>query len=387
MNFSKPMNTVDRRALARVTLLLCALALAGCVWLPRAGPLTSQIDGAEAEGALEGLVAPLTADVAAKVQTPARSRFTDSVMRAAEIDPERLGVGDRLDLTIWEGGETALLGGASGMSRIEGLDIDKAGRIHPPFIRAVAAAGTTPSGLQGLLEDTYQAVTVAPQVMVQVRDPRSRLLTVQGAVARPGIYPIERATTRLLPMIAQAGGASLPPEQVEVSIRRGEAAGAETLDAIYQDPQLDVALRPSDRIVLAAIRKRFLVLGATSIQAEIPFATRDLNLLRALAAARGLRDFDADPTGVFVFRFETPSVADAILSGPAPEGLPEGPFRPIVYRLDLSAPGAFFVAQQFAMRDGDAIFVTNAPLAELRKFVQIFTSVLTPIQQTVVAAP
>jgi hypothetical protein len=33
------------------------------------------------------------------------------------------------------------------------------------------------------------------------------------------------------------------------------------------------------------------------------------------------------------------------------------------------------------MRDGDAIFVTNAPLTELRKFIQLFTATLTPIQQ------
>ena len=50
--------------------------------------------------------------------------------------------------------------------------------------------------------------------------------------------------------------------------------------------------------------------------------------------------------------------------------------------------GAFAaVAEAFAMRDGDAIFVTNAPLTEFRKFVQLFTAVLTPVQQGTALAP
>jgi hypothetical protein len=131
--------------------------------------------------------------------------------------------------------------------------------------------------------------------------------------------------------------------------------------------------------VLTPIRERFIAFGASGAQAEFSFPTRPLSLLSALGAARGLRDFDADPTGVFVLRFEDPAVADALLPGPPPEAAPHGPGRPIVYRLDLSQPEGFFVAREFGMRDGDAIFVTNAPLTELRKFLQLFNAVVTPV--------
>jgi polysaccharide export outer membrane protein len=90
---------------------------------------------------------------------------------------------------------------------------------------------------------------------------------------------------------------------------------------------------------------------------------------------------------VFVFRREDRAVADRLLPGAEPSDLPAGLGRPVVYRLDMSRPEALFVAQDFEMRDGDAIFVTNAPLTELRKFVQLFTATLAPVQQTTNLAP
>jgi polysaccharide export outer membrane protein len=379
---------------ARALVLAAAALTAGCAAGPRAGPLATAIDPPDQSDALDGLVVDLTADVATRVTLPPAPGFPAAFLQAGPIDPDRLGPGDVLTLTVWEGGETPLLGGDGGMSRLDDVVIAGSGTIDAPFVGAVRATGATPSQLAARLREALSVVTVAPEVQVSLREPGSRRLTVQGDVARPGLYAIDAATTRLVPMLAQAGGATLPAEQVEVSISRtaggrGDAAvatGVETLEDIYLDPRLDVALRPDDRLVLAAVRKRFLVLGATSTQREIAFPTRELDLLRAIAAAQGLRDFDANPTGVFVFRFEDRALADTLLSAPQPEALPEGPRRPIVYRLDLSRPEALFAARRFGMRDGDAIFVANAPLTELRKFLQIFTSVLTPVQQTTVLA-
>ena len=84
---------------------------------------------------------------------------------------------------------------------------------------------------------------------------------------------------------------------------------------------------------------------------------------------------------MFVFRFEDPALADAVLTGPPPAGVPSGgALRPIVYRLDMTEPESLFVARAFQMRDGDAIFATNAPFSELRKVVTLFSQVLVPVQ-------
>ena len=378
--------TMSERRWARVVLMLVALGVAGCEALPRGGPLTAAMT-APAEDGLEGLVAPLTAGVAMATAEPPPPGFPSTFRTAAPIDPTRLGVDDLLDIAVWESQEVGLFGRAGRAGSIESVTVDPSGTIFVPFVGAVPAAGRTVSDLRDRLRRALEPLTLSPQVDVRLREPRSRLLTVQGAVARPGAYVIDRNTARLTPMLALAGGATLPPEQTEVVVRRGDAMVSVMLEDLYADPSLDIALRPHDIVLLNAIRESFVVLGATQARGEITFPTRQLSLLRALGAARGLVDFDADPSGVFVFRWEDRALADALLPGAEPPGLPPRAGRPIVYRLDMSQPEALFVAEAFEMRDGDAIFVTNAPLTELRKFIQLFTATLTPIQQGSALAP
>lgn len=222
---------------------------------------------------------------------------------------------------------------------------------------------------------------------MRLRQARSRMITVQGAVAKPGAYMLDQGFTRLVPVLALAGGSPLPPEQVEVSVRRGPLAGAEMLEDVYADPALDIALRPGDVVVLNPIRERFVALGASSAQAEITFPTRRLTLLSALGAAAGLRDFDADPQGVFVLRVEDRAVADALLPGAEPAAFAGAQGRPVAYRLDLTSPEGLFAAKTFLMRDGDALFAANAPLTEVRKVLQLFTSALIPVQQGAAISP
>jgi polysaccharide export outer membrane protein len=47
---------------------------------------------------------------------------------------------------------------------------------------------------------------------------------------------------------------------------------------------------------------------------------------------------------------------------------------PVVYRADLNNPATFLVAQNFPVRDGDVIYVANAPAVELQKFLNILAS-------------
>jgi polysaccharide export outer membrane protein len=205
---------------------------------------------------------------------------------------------------------------------------------------------------------------------------------VQGAVTRAGVLPIESATLRLSGMLAQAGGTIADPAEVRVDVTRGGRNYSVGLGELYSDPKLDIALRPGDRIVVRPIEDRYIVLGASGGQAELAFRGSSFTLMQALARAGGLRDTEASPDGIYLFRYETAATASALLG---PEPLPDFPvvngMRPIVYRLDMTDPAALFAARRFRMRNGDTIVVTNAPLTELRKIASIFSSVTAPAQQ------
>jgi hypothetical protein len=69
----------------------------------------------------------------------------------------------------------------------------------------------------------------------------------------------------------------------------------------------------------------------------------------------------------------------------SPQGIPATQFTdsqgrvPTIYRLDMSDPGAFLVAQGFMVKNKDVIYVANASSTEFAKFLNIMVQVLYPI--------
>jgi polysaccharide biosynthesis/export protein len=54
---------------------------------------------------------------------------------------------------------------------------------------------------------------------------------------------------------------------------------------------------------------------------------------------------------------------------------------PTIYRANFRAPDIFFLANEFNMRDGDVIFVTNAAAVEFQRFFNNATSLTgSPLQ-------
>ena len=78
----------------------------------------------------------------------------------------------------------------------------------------------------------------------------------------------------------------------------------------------------------------------------------------------GLNTSLADPTGVFVFRNEPAEVANAVLGRNDLVGA-----QRMVYVLDLTQPTGMFEARDFLVRDGDTVYVTEAPYVQWQKAI------------------
>ena len=76
----------------------------------------------------------------------------------------------------------------------------------------------------------------------------------------------------------------------------------------------------------------------------------------------------ADPKGVFVLRDETEAVARAVLGRSDLIG-----DQRIVYVLDLTEPTGLFEARDFQIRDGDTLYVTEAPFVQWQKTLGAIT--------------
>ncbi len=51
----------------------------------------------------------------------------------------------------------------------------------------------------------------------------------------------------------------------------------------------------------------------------------------------------------------------------------------MIYRIDMKRPETYFAAQRFRMRDGDVVYVSNSPMADFQRFVNIIASSVLPV--------
>ena len=85
-------------------------------------------------------------------------------------------------------------------------EVDLTGRITLPLIGSVRAVDLTAEQLSEELERRYsQGYLTRPEIGVGIAESRGSVLTVEGSVRRPGVYPVIGRQT-LLQAIAQSGG-------------------------------------------------------------------------------------------------------------------------------------------------------------------------------------
>ena len=86
------------------------------------------------------------------------------------------------------------------------VQVSASGIIRLPLIGEVTAVGKTPGSLEREIASKLGAKYLqSPQVSVSVKEATSQRVTVEGAVGKPGVYPLVGQTT-LLQTIALAGG-------------------------------------------------------------------------------------------------------------------------------------------------------------------------------------
>jgi len=126
------------------------------------------------------------------------------------------------------------------------VQIDASGRLSFPLIGVVEASGLTPGELANALEKRLQGRYVRdPQVTVNLEETVSQVITVDGQVDKPGLYPVIGRMT-LMRAVATAGGTSEFAKLNDVVIFRSvngeQLAGLYNLKSIrrgnYSDPEV-----------------------------------------------------------------------------------------------------------------------------------------------------
>ena len=357
---------------ARAVALLLVCTLVASCGLPRVGPNKREIFAGSVQREGDAFVVAVNDRVTrATAVTPALG-FSNALINAPLVGSDTIRPGDVLGLTVWENVDDGLLAGeAANATLLSEIRVDGAGFIFVPYAGRLRAAGNTPESIRRIITDRLEDQTPDPQVEVRRLAGDGATVSLVGAIGGQGVYPIQRPTRTLVSMLAQAGGVTIEPEIAQITVIRGDVRSQVRLQDLYDHPQLDIALRAGDRILVEGDTRTYTILGATGGQSRIPFETPTSNALEAIAQAGGLSATTADPTGVFVLRNEDAAISNAVLGRNDLIGA-----QRLVYVLDLTQPNGLFQARDFVIRSGDTVYVTEAPYTQ---FSRIITALTTPV--------
>jgi len=361
--------------LARGAALLAAVGLVATCGLPRSGPNKSEIFAGSVQREGDAFILSVDDRVNRIAGVTPAMAFSAAFANAGLLGSDTVQAGDVLSISVWENVDDGLLvANGQNATTLNEVQVDGSGFITVPYAGRIRAAGNTPEAIRRIISDKLNEQTPDPQVQVRRVAGDGSTVSVAGAVAAQGVYPIERPTRTLSAMLARAGGVTVNPDIAQVTVVRGSESGSIWFDDLYDEPQSDIALRAGDRIIVEADKRSFTALGATGTQNLITFDRQAISAIEAIAQVGGLSTSAADPTGVFVFRNEPEVIARQLVGDDSLTGT-----QRVVYVLDLTQPNGMFMARDFAIRDGDTVYVTEAPFVQFNKTIAALTGSLAQV--------
>lgn len=187
------------RSLLRIALACFGFAMAGSV-------------RAEPELRLSETISMPSAHAAPAPGMPPSTKF-DPAFNLTASD-YRIGTEDLLEIQVF---------GVDQLSRT--VRVNSLGNVSLPLIGTIAVGGLTAQECERLIAGKLsERFLQDPQVGVFIKEYTNQRVTIEGAVEKPGIYPM-RGQTTLLRALALAGGQGRMSDMQEVMIFRRDADG------------------------------------------------------------------------------------------------------------------------------------------------------------------
>lgn len=199
----------------------------------------------------------------------------------------------------------------------------------------------------------------------------------------PSRFAVNPSGEHLLDAITRAGGPKNPGYDTFVTLESNGRQATAPFGALIHEPSNNIYVRPQDTIYVFTQPQTFLAFGASGQQGQFAFGAWRLSLAEAMAKAEGLKDEQADPASVFVYRGEPRHVAEQLGVDCSPVA---GPVIPIIYHLNLRDPAGYFLATKFEMRNKDVIFASNAKTVETTKLLTYLRLITATVNDPLMAA-
>jgi polysaccharide export outer membrane protein len=371
-----------------ITLWVLVTSIAGCADLPTSGPITSDVienSDMQSSAYIDYVLIDVTEKVLRILATNATNSFQGTFGTGGPPPDRRVAIGDSLAITIWEAGSQGLFSNAIPITQVAPsargvslpeLVVTQDGEITIPFAGRIPVAGALPAEVERAIASMLQGKAVEPQVIVTIARSIANTVSVGGEVVAGARVPLSVKGDRVLDAIAAAGGVRAPINEAVIRLTRGDTTISVPFWIVVQNPEENIYLEPSDVLTVIRLPQTFTTFGALGRNFQIPFEMDYISAEEAIAKAGGFLDQRADPGGLFVFRFEPVNLARELAPGRQLQDTAGA--VPVVYRLDMRQAGAYFLAREFTLRNKDIVYVANAPLNELQKFLNLVGSAVAP---------
>jgi polysaccharide export outer membrane protein len=348
---------------------MVAILLAGCVAAPgmrMVGPATLPVSEAGQQSSTSNLTIPITdidlALVAQLRDIAAHKSDSETHDLMGVTGPYLLGVGDVLQITVWDHPELAAALGAQSQAvnratdPAQGFLVDSNGNIQFPYVGSLHVAGKRTDEAQAMLVEELQKVFVKPQVTMRVASFRARQVYVDGEVHSPGGVPINDIPMTLYEAINRAGGFSPTADQSRLVLVRGGISYPLNLSQMLERNQnpSNIALRNGDLLrVLSRDDNGVFVMGEVNKPVTaVPMKNGKLTLSDALSQAGSLNTNSADAAQLYVIRGSQTTA-------------------PQVFHLDAHSPVSMILANQFELQPKDVVYVDGNGLVRFSRVLSL----------------
>jgi polysaccharide export outer membrane protein len=202
---------------------------------------------------LDGVNVSLRMSDALQPATPAPVLVVPMASTRPAAYDYRIGAEDLLEIQVF---------GVEQLTRT--VRVNAQGLISLPLIGTLEVAGLTAQQAEMSIVERLAATYLQnPQVSLFIKEFTTQRVTIEGAVAKPGIYPL-RGQTTLLRSLAMAGGQGSLSDMSEVMVFRANASGKRDsttydVDRIRRGELDDPAVLNDDVIVVNRSRARTLM--------------------------------------------------------------------------------------------------------------------------------
>lgn len=355
------------------------VGLAGCATLPNSGPTGKQVERSALDPENEMPIRLVQVQAAADIPAPVSETPMAALADLAPPPTDMIGPGDVLDISIYEAGVTLFAGG-SGASpgplgqiganpgvqaqKLPPSRVDDNGDISIPYAGRLRVMGRTVGEVETMVRQSLRGLSQNPQVLITLSQTITNSVIVSGEVARPGRLVLQTNRETLSDVIALAGGYRGNAKDLSLRVFRRSGSVDIPINDLIDTPALDVRAYPGDRLMLINNPRTYSVMGAPSVVQQIPFPRSKVSLAEAIATAGGSNPGLGDPAAIFVFRY----VKDE-----------QGAEVPVVYHLNMMKSGGYFLAQRFAMRDKDVLYIGNAAANQPSKVLALVSQLFSPL--------